>query len=157
MTNQPPDCGTCREAECPDRGQPHNMRGMTEEECAVTIAGSDNDESPPAEEMVSGAGGPGASPGHASQETDAECAWNALRVWATKTTTTLQDGNLTLVGPLVLRLLERADEAAMWEFAARKMTKQFLDDMEMFKTEARDRWFEQILRDLQVDYKAGRE
>jgi len=29
-----PDCGTCR-ADCPDRGQPHNMRTVTEEECVM--------------------------------------------------------------------------------------------------------------------------
>ena len=28
-------CGSCRE-DCPDRGQPHNMRTVTEEECAMT-------------------------------------------------------------------------------------------------------------------------
>jgi hypothetical protein len=32
------------------------------------VAGSNNQESSPAEAMVSGAGGPGASPGHASHE-----------------------------------------------------------------------------------------
>ena len=29
------DCGTCREQDCPDHGQPHNMRTVTEGECAV--------------------------------------------------------------------------------------------------------------------------
>jgi hypothetical protein len=29
------DCGTCREAECPDHGQPHNMRTMGEEGCKM--------------------------------------------------------------------------------------------------------------------------
>jgi hypothetical protein len=29
------DCGTCREFECPDHGQPQNMRTVPEEECAM--------------------------------------------------------------------------------------------------------------------------
>ena len=54
-------------------------------------------------------------------------------------------------------LAEAEAVAAMWEFAARKMVKTFLDeDGSIFKQEARDRWFDQILSDLQADYKAGR-
>lgn len=30
-----PDCSTCREAECPDHGQPPNMRTRTAEECLL--------------------------------------------------------------------------------------------------------------------------
>jgi len=58
-------------AELPD--EPHDFTasmarmGHSGRQKRIT-AGSDNDESPPAEEMVSGAGGPGASPGHASKE-----------------------------------------------------------------------------------------
>jgi hypothetical protein len=35
MSNQTPDCGTCREADCPDHGQPPNLRTLGADECSV--------------------------------------------------------------------------------------------------------------------------
>lgn len=38
VTNYPPDCGTCPRKECRDHGQPHNLRGVAEEDCAMSVA-----------------------------------------------------------------------------------------------------------------------